>query len=283
MLNENLTYYDALEITPDASIEEIKEAYLRIKTTYQKEHVALYTIFSAAEREEILKKAEEAYLILSDRDKRRNYDQNHGLIVWEENPFKRKELPPNTGEAKIEEAPAPLAEIISIDRSPPMAAADTGEESLISPVTDFTHSDPPNLGNEFKSRSNWSSDSNQKPARSPSSSTSSSITSINPKKTNSTKIIYDSALALDIQTEKIWPGSFLKKLREENKISIEEISESTKVSKTYIQAIEEENFNKLPAPVYVRGFILQISRALKLPGNEVAKAYLSRYQNKLTG
>ena len=283
MLNENLNYYDVLEVTPDASVEEIREAYLRIKTTYQKDHVALYTLFSPIEREDILKKAEEAYLILSDGDKRRNYDQNHGLVIWEENPFKREEPRTNTGDSRIEEAPAPLAEIISIDRSPPMASFDSGEESLISPSTDFTHPDTQSSGSEFKGRSKWTSESNEKAAHSISHPITPPIPSSYPKRSQSTGLKYSPGLALDIQSEKEWPGSFLKKVREESNISIEELSENTKVSKTYIQAIEEENFKKLPAAVYVRGFVLQISRVLKLPANEVAKAYLSRYQRKLTG
>jgi hypothetical protein len=61
-----------------------------------------------------------------------------------------------------------------------------------------------------------------------------------------------------------WHGAFLKKNREAYKISIEELSNTTKITKTYINAIETDSFIKLPAAVYVRGFITQISKALRL-------------------
>ena len=42
--------------------------------------------------------------------------------------------------------------------------------------------------------------------------------------------------------------------------------------------LEEEAFEKLPAAVFVRGFIVQIAKSLKLPPDQVAPAYMSRYK-----
>ncbi len=281
MLNENLNYYDILEITPDASTEEIKEAYRRIKSTFQKDHVALYTLFSPSEREDIITKTEEAYLILSDSDKRRAYDQNHGLLVWEENPFKGKDPASSNDENEIQEASSQLAEVISIDRSPPMELSNPGEDALASPTTDYIHPETSTLGSDFKSRGKWTSPNLAQPTSYDA--PTAQIVPFEQKKQGPIKTSYPVPLVLKIQTEKEWPGDFLKNLRESLEISIEEMSEETKVSKNYIKAIEEENFKKLPAPVYVRGFVLQIARVLKLPANDVATAYLSRYCGKLIG
>lgn len=68
------TYYDILEITPAASIEEIQLAFQRAKTTYSQDSQALYTMFSPEEAVELVRLIEEAYTTLSDPVKRQNYD-----------------------------------------------------------------------------------------------------------------------------------------------------------------------------------------------------------------
>ena len=68
----------------------------------------------------------------------------------------------------------------------------------------------------------------------------------------------------------------LRKVREARNVPVEEMSEFTKISKAYLIAIEEENYAKLPAAVYLRGFIIQISKYLRLPHEKVATAYMDR-------
>jgi hypothetical protein len=84
-------------------------------------------------------------------------------------------------------------------------------------------------------------------------------------------------LSRAIETETEWRGAFLKKLRESYRISIEEMTGITKVTKNYLIALEEENYARLPAAVYIRGFVTQIAKVLKLPHEKVANAYLDRY------
>ena len=60
-------------------------------------------------------------------------------------------------------------------------------------------------------------------------------------------------------------------------LSIEELADYTKISKKYLKAIEEEDYPKLPAPVYLRGFVIQLAKRLKIPSETVAAAYLARY------
>lgn len=87
----------------------------------------------------------------------------------------------------------------------------------------------------------------------------------------------DSALLQEIQQETEWKGTFLRKIRDARKVSVEEIADFTKISKSYILAVEEDNYSKLPAAVYLRGFVTQISKFLKLPHDKVASAYMARY------
>ena len=81
----------------------------------------------------------------------------------------------------------------------------------------------------------------------------------------------------EIAQEIEWRGMFIRKFREAKNVSIEELCDFTKITKTYIYAIEEENFDKLPAAVYLRGFVVQMSKFLKLPSEKVATAYMARH------
>jgi cytoskeletal protein RodZ len=46
----------------------------------------------------------------------------------------------------------------------------------------------------------------------------------------------------------------------------------------YLQALEGEVFAKLPAPVYVRGFLAEYARCLGLDAERVKQTYLDRYR-----
>ena len=52
--------------------------------------------------------------------------------------------------------------------------------------------------------------------------------------------------------------------------------DATKVSTTYLRCIEEEAFDRLPAPVYVRGFVTAYASAIGLNPKRVATSYMPR-------
>lgn len=63
-INGNKKYYDILEIKPDASFLEIKNAYFHLKKLYSSEPAVLIPVIddiSEKERQEILDRLEEAY------------------------------------------------------------------------------------------------------------------------------------------------------------------------------------------------------------------------------
>ncbi|MCS7233292.1 MAG: DUF4115 domain-containing protein [Synergistetes bacterium] len=68
-------------------------------------------------------------------------------------------------------------------------------------------------------------------------------------------------------------GEIIRREREKKGISIEYLSDVTKISKEFIKAIEEENFDVLPGDVYVKGFIRNISLALGLDPDELKEIY----------
>ncbi|WJH33308.1 helix-turn-helix domain-containing protein [Paenibacillus sp. CC-CFT747] len=70
-------------------------------------------------------------------------------------------------------------------------------------------------------------------------------------------------------------GQQLKKARLDKGISMEDLQETTKIRKRYLEAIEEGNFKDLPGNFYVRAFIKSYAEAVGLDPSEV----LSMYKN----
>jgi cytoskeletal protein RodZ len=73
-------------------------------------------------------------------------------------------------------------------------------------------------------------------------------------------------------------GPLLRQIREAIGVELREIAEKSKIGMAYLQALEGEVFTKLPAPVYVRGFLAEYARALGLDAERVKQTYLDRYR-----
>jgi len=82
--------------------------------------------------------------------------------------------------------------------------------------------------------------------------------------------------AIDAHTE--FTGPLLRQIREAIGVELREIAERSKIGMTYLQALETETFTKLPAAVYVRGFLAEYARALGLDAERVKQTYLARYR-----
>lgn len=70
-------------------------------------------------------------------------------------------------------------------------------------------------------------------------------------------------------------GGVIRRLREARGISLDELAEQTHIRKSYLKAIEEQNLDELPARVYLRGFLTQIARVLKVDKKRLAEGYMS--------
>lgn len=69
-------------------------------------------------------------------------------------------------------------------------------------------------------------------------------------------------------------GEELKRERELRDISLKEISEATKISIRFLEALEQNNFDILPGGVFNRGFIRAYARFIGIDGEEMVNAYL---------
>jgi cytoskeleton protein RodZ len=68
-------------------------------------------------------------------------------------------------------------------------------------------------------------------------------------------------------------GSFLRKSRESQGLSLDEAARVTRISSMYLSALEEERFDILPSPAYARGFLRAYAGFLGLSGDDVVALY----------
>ncbi|PIQ99915.1 MAG: hypothetical protein COV66_09960 [Nitrospinae bacterium CG11_big_fil_rev_8_21_14_0_20_45_15] len=68
-------------------------------------------------------------------------------------------------------------------------------------------------------------------------------------------------------------GSFLKSERELRGISLEEISDVTKVRLTFLKAIESNNFDEFPGEVFIKGYIRSYAKAIGSDVDEILNIY----------
>ncbi len=83
-------------------------------------------------------------------------------------------------------------------------------------------------------------------------------------------------LLREIGPESEFSGALLRKVRESQGVEISEIAARTKITRGHLDAIEDERFADLPAIVYVRGFVIELAKFLRLDPVQVQKTYLRR-------
>jgi curved DNA-binding protein CbpA len=212
-------YYDALDVSSDATLQEIERAYWIARSTYQADSVATYSLFSDQENSEILRRVEEAYAVLSDARMRREYDAR----------LRRESIGESTP-ARV----APPAR-------PREVEADAGVSVEVRP------------GGE--------------------------VESLPPPKRLTPRITIESALDENLEPEDgVFDGPVLRRIRMSRGVELEEISGVTKISELYLQFLEENRYRDLPDAVYVRGFVKEYAKCLRLDPLQVANTYMERFR-----
>jgi curved DNA-binding protein CbpA len=73
-------------------------------------------------------------------------------------------------------------------------------------------------------------------------------------------------------------GAHLRNIRIAKGATLDDISAATKVKKSYLEAIESDNPQRFPAPVFMKGFLKAYAKALGLNPDEISEKYLHREQ-----
>src|SRR3954447_14841799 len=68
-------------------------------------------------------------------------------------------------------------------------------------------------------------------------------------------------------------GDRLRREREMRGITLDEITESTKISRRHLEALEKERFDQVPGAVFNKGFVRAYARFLGLDEDEAVADY----------
>lgn len=220
-------YYEVLEISSSAQHHEIVLAYQRAKEAYSPESPALYTMFSKEEAAELRKLIEEAFLVLGNQSKRKEYD----LLLGNREKRPQQVNLPDLG-------PIADSNVTSERRAP------------VNTTPAFTASSVPSSVPEGFAKTRLS------------------VYEVKPE------------VEQEVKGQTVFDGPFLRKVRQYKNINLDQLSKETRISRSYLAAVEADDFEALPAAVFVRGFVAQIARVLGLSEAAATQSYMSRFKKE---
>jgi curved DNA-binding protein CbpA len=202
-------YYEVLGVRPDASNMDIISAYRQAKLAYRSDSIATYSLFDDAELNRIRDEIEQAYLTLSNPERRQVYDAELAAGHPGQAPQRRPDtLQGRTAEPSPAQSPAP--------------------EPASAPERD--------VGLAAQS---------QVPA----------------------------GIRYRMATATVFSGELLREIREFKGVELAAISEHTKISRRYLQAIEDEDTGRLPEATYLKGYLKQYAAMIGLDPELVVSHY----------
>ena len=267
--------YDLLEVHARASTEEIEASYQRIVSVLRPTSLAMYSILEEGDSDPVRTQLDEARRTLVDPDRRAAYDRQHG---------ERRERTPRehaqaSAPAAAHDGSMPFAPSSTLDFNAEVAVPRVvAEPSVASPA----HSVMAPAGGGASAAVSApttpaaANDSEAKlVAPSPAERVAASV-----RRSGARKRLQASIVATP-DTE--FSGALLRRLRESCNATLEDVADLTKISKRYLHALEETDFETLPAAVYVRGFVSEYARALGLDPKVVSRSYMALYQRPRSG
>jgi hypothetical protein len=70
-------------------------------------------------------------------------------------------------------------------------------------------------------------------------------------------------------------GDLLRQVRMARGLTLLQLSERTRISVRHLENVEGDRYEALPAPVYLRGILMNLARELGLDGLRVSRSYLA--------
>lgn len=86
------------------------------------------------------------------------------------------------------------------------------------------------------------------------------------------------APAPPITPETEFRGPLIRAVRESLGLEVRDVCQRSKIGQGYVRAIEEDDYGSLPALVYVRGFVYEIAKILRLDPEQVSRTYTKQYK-----
>lgn len=244
--------YEILEVSPNASREEIDASYRRIIGFLEPDNLVTYAMLDDSEAAQVRAQVDRAYKLICQAERRAALEVNMAPA----------DAPDPEGEAD-DLPPAHLYGIPDADTVPQAANVAASTMAAGDYVLSRRVSESPSV--LFQ---RGESDIAPPPLPQP----------VPRRPLNKSRRRMLKPRVADIAEDTEFSGALLRRLRESAEASLDDLSEITKISKRYLHALEENDFNTLPAGVYVRGFVSEYARALGLDSAKVAQSYMGLYR-----
>lgn len=276
-------YYRVLDVEQNATPESIRKSYIRAKNAFRRNSMATYSLFDEEDTQKELKLIEEAYFVLSDPTKRERYDRSHSKFHDDFFSFGSSDRNPTNSKTDADyKQDIKSSTIKKTDFSDDF---DLMEETGFERLSESSSLSAANQSDSFESSGNSFAKymQGQPGAIEVHGDAPSSLVSPFARPPSAEKnFTLNEELEAEIENALVVDGDFLRRIREYKLVSLDEMKNFTRLSKRYIQALEEDDYKTLPAPVFVRGFVVQYAKALKLDDQVFAKKYMDNF-NALRG
>lgn len=271
-------FYDQLGVEPSASAESIRQAYLRLVAQFRRRRQALLDRGGDPDRIELARRqADEAYAVLSNPERRRRYDAMLALLdsgmpqgeeaLWDE---VQGAVVPEAIAAAVELLRATTDLQLETFPEPPGTAPEPEPEpeplprSVVVPL--------PQRGAVTA------------PTATP------SLRVVDGSSESAPVIVMPTLRPPEPPPEPEFPpgpegiyqrlgasGQMLREVREHLGHTLDDVSEKSRIAVRFLQAIEEEAFDRLPSATFVRGYVREFSAFLDLDEDEVVEGYMERF------
>lgn len=291
------TYYELLEIHPNASPDEIRAAYERANELYAPDSVAIYALENPSIADELRARITEAMEILTDADLRVEYDRTIGLTprVAPAEVLRADERDEDEEEEDSPNSAKGMAEVIA-----PVETVDsTHRELRVSYVGSPAEAQKPAAVEEQPA---------ERPApnvvvEDPRLPEERVVTRPAPRLESAPVMSHEAAIGeaeaalaqvsarakdkdarpkpLEIPPDAEFNGELLRRVRESLGLTLAQIADRTRISSRHLENIEADRYKDLPTTVYLRGMLTSLARELRLDQNRVAKSYLALVARKI--
>ena len=93
-------------------------------------------------------------------------------------------------------------------------------------------------------------------------------------------VVSENVIIQDILKQDLLTGQDLKKIRTTLGIPLKRIVLHTKITLGTLEAIEDDQFNRLPPVVYLKSFLRLYAQCLQVDANIVIKGYMKHYKTR---
>jgi hypothetical protein len=260
-------YYELLDVKPHASAQELERSYQRARRYFSGESVATYALFQPDELTLLRRRIEEAYRVLSDPERRRRYDREiFGREDDEERP-----MPVEEAQATLLE---PVRDIVPEEEVEEPPQNFEQPEIIAEELVEEEISEPPQEVDSIDDRIIHDEGEEAPPPTEPQTAGPHKTQAEAPQPPPLPQLPTMPPISEDTE----YTGDLLRQVREARGLTLEQMANTTKIAIYYLRYLEAEEYEDLPAKVYVKGYLKQIAKLLKLDTEPLVKSYIDRME-----